>query len=137
MYLNVCRHEACPVAASGYPGTYFAGAFWVAVEQIGVDRGRDNHDTNTLHGCKDGYGHVVPLVLKSETEEDKTDTKHKSGRIEIDEADFWVEATVVPSGAVAANGVVDELACKPANNDTNDSKEVKVAYNQLIKYKRN
>lgn len=134
VYLDVCRHEARPVSASCYPGTYFARAFWVAVKEVGVDGGGDDHDANALHSCKDSNGHVVPLVLKSESEENETNTENKCGGVENNKACFWVETAVVMFGVIAADGVVEEVTGEPANNDTNNPEEIKVTWVQLAEY---
>jgi len=64
--LDVRRHKAGPISAGTHPSTYFARSLGVAVEQVGIDGCRHDHDANALYAAEDGKDHVVPAMLESE-----------------------------------------------------------------------
>jgi len=74
--LNVRCHEAGPVAAGRDPCADLTWAFWVAVEQVGVDGRCDDHDAEALQTCEDGEDHIVPPVLEWETEDEQAKTEN-------------------------------------------------------------
>ena len=52
--LNIRCHESTPDPTDGHPGADLAGLGRVAIEQVGVDGGGDDHDAETLARGEDG-----------------------------------------------------------------------------------
>ena len=68
--LDVRGHETGPVSGGSDPGRDLAGALGVAVEQVGVDGGGDDHDADTLQRREHRQHHVVPQVAQPEAQDD-------------------------------------------------------------------
>ena len=58
--LDIGRHETAPVPRGSNPGAHFARPLGVAVKQVGVERGRNDHHAKALHRREDSQHHVMP-----------------------------------------------------------------------------
>ena len=88
--LNIRGHKPSPVPTGRHPRAHLAGSLGVAVKQVCVDGGRDDHHTAALHGCENGNDHVMPVALKGEPQHDQTDAAEDSSGIDDDQACFGV-----------------------------------------------
>lgn len=125
--LDVGCHEAGPVAAGGDPGGDLAGAFGVAVEEVSVDGGGDDHDADALEGSEDGEDHVVPMLLESLTDDREADHEEDGGWVCDVQTGFGIDTAVVTSCVEVSECIVQPVACEPTDEDTYDAEEVKEA----------
>lgn len=98
----------------------------VAVKQICIDCGGDNHDAEALCCSKNSKYHIMPTIFKCEPEDNEGDGKNSSCGISDKKASFRVNMAIMATSIGSTDGIMEPVACKPPQEAADDPKEVEI-----------
>ena len=122
--LHIAHDKAAPRASGIQPRRDLTRSFWISVEAVRIQSGRENDSGEIVQKPAHGQDHVVPVLRDRGTDEVHADNVKGRDKPDNDKAGFRNDDSAVAAHVHVANEIVEPVAADLGDDGPKDGRDV-------------